>query len=93
VNQPTHATVTFQMSLHVTDPEAFLAWAAAAADASTVGQPPVWREATRALVRDLPSALRWAYQAEPDTDPSGVTVTGRSLDVEAAEPPVTVARR
>jgi hypothetical protein len=29
VNQPTYATVTFQMSLQVTDPELFLAWAAA----------------------------------------------------------------
>jgi len=93
MNQPTHATVTFQMSLQVTDPEAFLTWAATAADASTVGQPPVWREATRALVRDVPGALRWTYQVEPDTDPPGVVVTSRSLDVEAAEPPVAVPHR
>ncbi len=87
VKQPTHATVTFQMSLQVTDPEAFLAWAATAVDQATEGQPLAWRQATRVLVSTVPDALRWAYQADPDTDPPGVTVTGRSLDVEAAEHP------
>ena len=93
LNQPTHATVTFQMSLQVTDPEAFLAWVAAAADTATEGQSPVWREATRALVSDVPIALRWAYQNDPDTDPPGVVVTGRNLDLISAEPPATAASR
>lgn len=93
MNQPTHATVTFQMALQVTDPEAFLAWAATTADEATEGQPPAWREATKALVSDVPSALRWAYQNDPDTDPPGVTVTDKSLDVDAVELPMTVARR
>ena len=84
MNQPTHATVTYQMSLEVTDPDAFLAWAATAADTATEGQPAVWRQTTRALVADVPGALRWAYQADPDTDPPGVTVTGRALDVQTA---------
>jgi hypothetical protein len=37
-----------------------------------------------------PVPLRWIYDAEPDTDPPGVVVTGRFLDVEAAEPPAAV---
>ena len=81
-----HVTVTFQMSLEVTNPDAFLAWAAAAADRATEGQPTVWREATRALVRDVPGALRWTYDHDPDTDPPGVVVTGRALDVQAVTP-------
>ena len=54
-----HATVTFQVSLEATDPDAFFAWVAAAADRSAEGQPAAWREATRTLVRNVPGALRW----------------------------------
>jgi len=93
VNQQTHATVTFQVSLEVTDPDAFLAWAAAAANSATEGQPAVWREATRALVGDIPGALRWAYEHDPDVYPPGVAVIGRALDVQTASAPVSPARR
>lgn len=86
---PTTATVTLQMTLEVADPEAFLAWAAAA-DNATRGQTLARREATQALVSDVPSALRWVHQADPDIDPPDVTVTGRSLGVEATEPLVSV---
>lgn len=78
------AAVTFQMSWDVVDPDALLAWAPAPADRSTEGWPAGWREATRALVADIPGALRWANQAKPDTDPPGFTVTARALDVQAA---------
>lgn len=82
MNTTTHATIAYQVSLEVTDPDAFLTWAAAAADAATEGRPAVWRDATRALVANIPSALRWAYKHDPDTNPPGVTVTSRALDVQ-----------
>ena len=81
-----HATVTFQVSLEVTDPDAFLAWAATTADRATDGQPTVWREATRALVCDVPGALRWTYDHDPDAEPPGIVITNRALDVQAVTP-------
>lgn len=74
MTQPTQCTLTMEMRLEVTDPDALLTWAAHEATRSTVGQPALQQEMTRALVQDVAGALRWAYTTDPDCEPPGIVL-------------------